>query len=92
MSYAQLFSLSLCATVAGCASEKRATVTARVHGPSAMRSAILDHLPVGTPLAEAKDFMTREGYKCSVERNGEFGNHEGIDYIYLIAKIASICG
>jgi hypothetical protein len=39
-------------------------------------------LPAGTPLDTAQAFMEGEGFECSLKAKGQFGEHQGIDYLY----------
>ncbi len=67
-------------------------VTWKVEDLDAMKQALLQQVPLGTPLSDAEKFMRSEGFTCTVERNGTFyerlawfdagAKHEGIDFLY----------
>ena len=67
----------------GCARDRQVgRVTTGIEQPALMESTLVKHIPIGTALADAKGFMEREGFECSVTRNGSLSSREGIDYIY----------
>lgn len=69
--------------VLGCARDKQSVrATAGIEEPLVMKSTIAENVPKGTPLTDAQHFMEREGFKCSVTRNGSYSDRDGIDYIY----------
>ena len=66
-------------------------VTWEIRDRQAMKSAILQGVPLGTSVQQAQRFMEGEGYTCSVTRNGTFYErlafcdaglkHAGIDFL-----------
>ena len=75
--------LSAVVLLLGCARDTQVVrVTAGIEQPALMQSTLVKNIPKGTPLADAKRFMEREGFECSITRNGSFSGRDGIDYIY----------
>ena len=71
----------------GCARDLQNTrMTTGITEPTVMKSTLREKIPDRTTLAEAKDFMEREGFECSIKRNGSFSeegvSRDGIDYLY----------
>ncbi len=56
-------------------------VTRGIEDPARMIEAVLKQAPVGTPVADAKKFMEREGFHCKPMTNQPFGDRTGLDYI-----------
>lgn len=82
-----LVPLAVLVFLLGCASHRQGIrVTAAAKDTSEMESMIRETIPAGTALADARDFMEREGFSCHVIRNGSFSEqgevYEGIDYIH----------
>lgn len=74
----------------GCAHS--AQLTWNVDDPEAMRAVLAEHIPPGTPVAEARQFMQEEGFTCRERVNESFvertwfgdrdPRHEGIDFVH----------
>ncbi len=77
----------------GCAHASQ--VTRKLETAATMKSVVLENVPSGTPIADARQFMERERFKCELVQDGIFleeqssadGSsdrpikHEGIDFI-----------
>lgn len=70
----------LMASFAGCTGTR--AITQGIEDPPRMVEAIVDRVPVGTPVDDAQRFMQREGFSCSRRTNEAFLDREGLNYIY----------
>ena len=62
-----------------------------IETPETMKTVLVQHVPLGTSIEEAKLFMEREGFSCTVVRNGTFyerrhwagtcPKREGLDFL-----------
>jgi hypothetical protein len=71
-------SLSLCAAW----SIGLAGVTSKVDNVTTMQKLIVNVIPPGTPINQARAFMEREGFKCSIQRDSAWGSRKHLDYLY----------
>src|SRR5262249_20320711 len=64
---------------------RTALVTGGVTDLDTMAATLRRNVPAGTPVAQARRFMEREGFRCSMKQNASFSEqgrvHEGIDYL-----------
>jgi hypothetical protein len=71
------------ALLAGCHSPGQpGTVTRSLTEPDQMAAAVLAATPVGTPLALARSFMEREGFRCTEQANQALGDRTGLEWLY----------
>lgn len=66
-------------------------VTWRIDDPVVMKAALVEHVPIGTPVSAARRFMESEGFICEPRSNSSFierrswsdrePKHEGIDFL-----------
>jgi len=66
----RLLLLSLAFLAIGCAHASQ--LTRSIDDPMVMRATLEDRIPVGTPIAEAQQFMEKEGFECRDHVNGTF--------------------
>lgn len=80
--------LALCLTLSGCGTRPKRSlgVTGGLTEVQPMETAVREHVPVGTPLADAIRMMEQEGFQCSVTRDGSFAEREQIDYIDCVRR------
>jgi hypothetical protein len=88
----RLATLILMVLCAGCAFTSQAT--RRLDNRVTMQSVLLQNIPPGTPLDDARKFMELQGFKCKLVQQGsfveqkQFGDdskrHENIDYLECI--------
>ena len=74
------FILGTTAGILGCQQTPR--ITGGIEREDAMRTVLLEHVPLGTSLKEARCFMEQEGFECSFMRNSSFSDDQ-IDHDYL---------
>lgn len=65
--------------------------TWNIDTPATMKTALLQHVPPGTPVQKAKQFMEHEGFACALQKNDTFyervafcesgPEHEHIDFL-----------
>jgi len=64
--------------------------TASLSDNTAMKQAILAHVPIGTEVEHATKFMEHEGFECSIFTNSMFTStdttREGLDFIFCQRK------
>ena len=54
----------------------------RFEAPAAMRSAILELVPIGTPIEDAGRRLEREGFRCQPPHLERFGEQGPLRYAY----------
>ena len=64
----------------GCAGARSAT--REIDKPERMVQAVMNGVPIGTPVDEAQRFMEGEGFQCRREANAKFLDRGGLDYLY----------
>src|SRR3569623_2691828 len=86
---------ALCAGLAGC---EMSSVMLRPTPPMKlyldkdfMKAEVLAHVPIGTPIDEAKKIMKSHGFNCRYDRDPRIENQEGVDparigEVYLICS------
>lgn len=62
--------LSMAFFAIGCA--HAAQLTRSIDDPMIMKATLEERIPVGTPIAEAQQFMEKEGFECREHLNGTF--------------------
>ena len=62
--------------------EKEPDATRGIVSEVDMIRVLSGRLSVGTPLETARAFMEAQGFKCSLITHGQFGDRQGIDYLY----------
>jgi hypothetical protein len=60
--------------------------TRTINDVATMKAALHEHLPAGTPLAQAQAFMAREGFHTKMKKNGSWSeggkDRDGLDFLY----------
>ncbi len=54
----------------GCAHSHQ--VTWRIQSPDQMKQVVQDSVPLGSSIAQAREFMESEGFECEVRKNSTF--------------------
>jgi hypothetical protein len=65
--------------------------TRNIEKAAPMKEVILREIPIGTPFANAQQFMETECFECAERKNGEFLDekgeiHGGADFLYCQRK------
>ena len=61
-----------------------------IDDPARMKRIILEAVPLGSDLAKAERFMKDQGFTCQKERNADFNERKGLDYLYCDRTEGSI--
>jgi hypothetical protein len=86
MPYARIRLAIALPMILGCLHPGPPLLTTRIAGVDEMKQTLKREIPVGTPAADGRRFMEREGFSCSIIKHGSFSEQgtevRGIDFLY----------